>query len=816
MRTRTLKKIIVDSGFFDEVYYLKNNRDARLGRRSPIDHYCKVGIKYDLKPNDYFDPLLYRTTYQVGIDSEVYPLIHFIQSRKDYKELIEKDNKNIEQKNRLSVSNQDNKIYTDYDEAFDGEFYLKTYPDIKKAGIDARKHYSESGWKEGRKPNDWFDPGIYINNYDDVRELGIDPLEHYINIGQYENREFKRIPKQNIDPFQFQFNQNNSKSEKFIDFETKKSIDTDLKLIAFYLPQFHPIPQNDKAWGKGFTEWTNVTKATPQFEGQYQPRLPGELGYYDLRLKEIQARQIELAKNYGLHGFCYHYYWFDGEKVMDKPLQQILDNPDLDFPFCINWANENWTKRWDGMDNDVILAQNHTPEDDIEFLEAIKPILLDKRYIKVNNKPLLMVYRPNKFPDVIATVKRWRKQAKEIGIGELYLVLSHAFDPIDPRELGFDAATEFAPNNFPVKDLTDTLSYYNMDFSGKVHDYSFLINASIGYNEPEYTKFRSIFPSWDNEARKPGRGTSFLNTTPASYAKWLEHLLYFTNENRKGDEKIVFINAWNEWAEGCYLEPDRRYGYSYLNATHKTLEKFDSNKLELLKSTQKIKKCSDTAIILHLYYVDLWEEIYEHLKNFKEPVDLYININNNASISEIEKIRKDYPSANLYSYENRGRDILPFLHTLEIVLKLQYKYICKIHSKKSLHLDDGGKWRDQLIKNIIGTTEQIKKSKNYLDNGAGVVVAKNNSFSYQDWVGSNEAYVNKLAEKANIIISEDFLFPAGSMFWFNPLIFKNLNKYIQSNEFRLEEGQLDGTIAHAVERIVGLLCHENKLSIEEV
>ncbi len=697
---------------------------------------------------------------------------------------------------------------------FDKDYYLSNYPDIKISNRDPFEHYFSQGWREGRKPNDWFNPLFYVEANPDIKELNVEPLTHYLRIGKAEGRSIRKSGKAYFD----YINQHNISEEyknEYTEYTKYEKLDVDLKLIAFYLPQYHPIPENDEAWGKGFTEWTNVSKALPQFEEHYQPRLPGELGYYDLRLIDIQKRQIELAKNYGLYGFCYHYYWFAGKKIMDRPIQQLLDNPELDFPFCINWANENWTKKWDGLENEVILKQSHSPSDDIQFLDTIKPILTDTRYIKVNNKPLLMIYRPQLFPDIKATIRRWREHAKKIGIGEIYLVLTHSFDLQDPREIGFDAATEFAPNGYPISNITATIKTYNPNFAGQIYDYYSAINHSSSRKEQEYTKFRGVCPSWDNTARKPGNGNTLHNASPTSYMRWLEFLCYNTEEYKAIDEKIIFINAWNEWAEGAYLEPDRKYGYANLDVTYNVLKKFDKRKQIALKNTQKIKKKSDIAVIIHLYYTDLWKELKNELANFKEPFDLYININNSASVEDIELIKKDYPDVHIYAFENRGRDILPFLKTLDIMLPLGYKYVCKLHSKKSLHREDGSDWRKTLIQGIIGSPEKIKQSIDALNKeDVGVVVAKGNLFSYRDWVGSNVEIVENLAKKANIKIPEDFLFPAGSIFWFSPRIFKGTEKLVHADEFPVENGQIDGTIAHAYERIVGLLCAVHKCKIE--
>ena len=350
-------------------------------------------------------------------------------------------------------------------------------------------------------------------------------------------------------------------------------IDPKARLIAFYLPQFHPIPENDAWWGAGFTEWTNVRPAMPMFPGHHQPHEPvPELGHYDLGDPAVMGRQIELARLYGVGGFCFYWYWFGGKRLLEKPVERWLADPSLDFPFCLCWANENWSRRWDGLDSELLIAQDHSPQDDLAFIAALAPYLRDPRYIRIEGRPLVLVYRPSLLPDARATADRWRTWCRQNGLGEIHLAYTQSFDQIDPAAIGFDSAIEFPPNNHPAPQITEQVPGLAEDFGGIVYDARTYLRRSRDYPKPAYRLFRAVFPSWDNTARRKLNGSIFANTSPELYREWLENAVTQTRAEARGaDDRIIFCNAWNEWAEGAHLEPDAVHGYGFLAATRAAL-----------------------------------------------------------------------------------------------------------------------------------------------------------------------------------------------------------------------------------------------------
>lgn len=382
-----------------------------------------------------------------------------------------------------------------------------------------------------------------------------------------------------------------------------------IKAIAFYLPQFHPVPENDEWWGKGFTEWTNVSKARPMFPSHYQPHYPADLGFYDLRLPEVREAQAALAKKYGIHGFCYYHYWFNGRRILERPFNDILSLGKPDFPFCLCWANENWTRTWSGGSQNILLEQNYSHEDDLEHIQSLIPAFSDHRYIKIDGKPLFLVYRTELLPNPQKTTEIWRKEALKQGIGDLYLVRVESFiNDIDPKTLGFDAAVEFAPdwdNMGPklfdygfLKKLAKIGLFAKTLSDNQVMDYDTLATSMIRKPKPDYLRFPGVTPSWDNSARRKKNAAIFLNSTPDKYEEWLAHAIHTVSADATTSPKLVFVNAWNEWAEGNHLEPDQKWGHAYLKATLNALTHPSKQRHSLRKFPHPL----DISRYLRFYY----------------------------------------------------------------------------------------------------------------------------------------------------------------------------------------------------------------------
>jgi glycosyltransferase involved in cell wall biosynthesis len=663
------REVLINSGGFDPEFELYEDWDllVRIGERHPFYHIKQVTANYNLWSNELQisqanrDQEFLRRSYLKVITKhmeKVTPeLIHsyvsdYANARNSFKEYRQKVDE-IEE-----ILEQNEEIFSRLEEAIaekdhqikNQDRYIKNIEDsLRSKEAYIQLIHSGHGWKllsryfsirdrllpEGTKrrlftkliQKTLFNPGNAVRNLNvtNIKKFfynlkTADPLAIEKKVQQKLTGEIsdeKVLTRRadigspfakaaDRDLFSFMFQMNTKKGEDYVPISYPVIPKSDIKFIAFYLPQFHPIPENDEWWGKGFTEWTNVTRAVPQFIGHYQPRLPGELGFYDLRIPEVQQRQIELARQYGIYGFCFHFYWFDGKTLLEKPIMQFAEN--FDFPFCLNWANENWTRRWDGQENEILMAQKHSPQDDIGFIKHISKYLKNKNYIRINSKPLVSVYRPALLPNPKETAERWRQWCLNNGVGEIYLAAVHSFDQVDPLKIGFDAAVEFPLHSFPLIDNSGQFQLTNPDFNGVITNYEEAIDFfTKGYKKPPYKKFRGICPGWDNEARRPGKGTVIAKSTPERFRKWLKVLCDFTNDNFSPEERMIFINAWNEWAEGAYLEPDKRYGYAYLQAVADVLTEGGANTV----SKKIIYVCHD-ALFFGAQLLSL--NIIRHLK----------------------------------------------------------------------------------------------------------------------------------------------------------------------------------------------------------
>jgi glycosyltransferase involved in cell wall biosynthesis/SAM-dependent methyltransferase len=589
---------------FDVRHYLSQAPDLVDKGFEPIAHFLRHGVRVGLKPHSLFDPVWYADFNRHSMSPGENALTHYI--KRGWKE------------------------GRDPHPLFDSSFYLEENPDVAKAGEEPLGHYLKFGWREGRSPHPLFDVRYYLSQAPEVGEQEIEPvgqflkkgaqrglkphplfdpvwyaaynrrsmspeenaLMHYVTRGWKENCDPNpyfsislyleanpEVRSRNEDPLVHYLRHSRSEPVYLMPeirpepLGAVERVELDVKAIALYLPQYHRIPENDAWWGEGFTEWTNVRRGRPQFWGHYQPHVPHpDIGYYDLIDASVLEKQAQMARHFGIYGFCFYYYWFNGRRLLEMPTDRLLSSGRPDFPFCFCWANENWTRRWDGEEREVLMGQEHSYESDEQFIQDILPALRDRRYIRINGRPLLAIYRPGLLPDARATFAHWREFCRREGLGEIYLAGFNAFDLQNPEPLGLDAAVEFPPHHSNVtKTDRESLPVFN-DFCGEIYDYRKIAENMLKRSVSNYILFRGVMPSWDNTARRQIRGTIWTHSEPQSYCRWLHRAVLQTRRHPNPDERLIFINSWNEWAEGAHLEPDEWYGYAWLNATRLALE----------------------------------------------------------------------------------------------------------------------------------------------------------------------------------------------------------------------------------------------------
>lgn len=529
---------------FSTRYYLEQNRDVGAADLNPLVHYVAAGDREGRQPSPLLDVAWYREAHGIDADAQTC-LAHYRAHKQD---------------RRVSP--------TPY---FDPDFYLDSYPDVAQSDAHPFEHYMNWGHREGRNPSADFQTTFYRVLYLSASPES-NPLLHFLEAGKAAG--LRTTPGGDILDPAVDKRRFVAPGDAFEEFESHAELAgrERVKAIAFYLPQFHAFPENDEWWGTGFTEWTNIAKAMPRFSGHYQPRIPRDLGFYDLNNDGVLERQVEMARQAGLHGFCFYFYWFNGERLLERPLERLLANPQIDMPFCLLWANENWTRRWDGQEQEVLIRQDYAEEDDPALVDTFLRHFQDSRYIRVDGRPVLIIYRAQIIPNMKERLARWRTMFRERG--EMPLILmAQTFNDHDPRVYGFDGAIEFPPHKVAAKVANSVSAFriYDPLFSGEIRDYNAMVDASLNEPAPSFPLIKTVFPSWDNDARRQGRGAVYHGSTPENYRRWMEGVIAYAKANPFHNERMMFINAWNEWAEGAYLEPDLHFGAAYLNATARAI-----------------------------------------------------------------------------------------------------------------------------------------------------------------------------------------------------------------------------------------------------
>ncbi len=363
------------------------------------------------------------------------------------------------------------------------------------------------------------------------------------------------------------------------------------RLIAFYLPQYHPIKENDEWWGKGFTEWTNVAKAKPLFPNHYQPHIPSDLGFYDLRVPETRTHQADLAKQHGVESFCYYHYWFAGKELLERPFKEVLQTGEPDFGFCICWANQTWSGIWHGCPDRILIEQTYPGEEDHrKHFDSLLPAFLDKRYTRIDGMPIFIIFRPQEIPDSRKTTDLWRKMAVDAGLKGLYFIGIHENPYWNPQDHGYDASItpKLPPRNRPWISRRQPIKWLKQKYEEsrgipKIYEYKniypeLLVNSDINRN---FINYPCIIPNWDNTPRSGAYGMVFHESSPSLFRLHFKEALKLT-QNAANDNRLIFIKAWNEWAEGNYLEPDMRFGLEYLEVIRDELSEIQRFQYQLI------------------------------------------------------------------------------------------------------------------------------------------------------------------------------------------------------------------------------------------
>ena len=554
--------------------------------------------------------------------------------------------------------------------------------------------------------------------------------------------------------------------EENIDFS---EYSTDIKVIALYFPRFQNISERFRGLKIVLNEWKNINITTQTSNISYHyPRVPGDqleyLGYYDCRDEEMVAKQVELAKSHGIYGFGIFYYWFSGKKFLDTTADLFLESKVINFPFFLIWRNEHYYRRFLGFENDLFLVQNYSINDTGRFVKDIKKYLVSKRYIKIKGKPALGIFDPSTIPDLRKTLLLLRKEAKDNGIGEIFLLATSSRIP--------RVAMRFLNAAYDLPPMESYLYRYMKKQKNFFYYSTLLFRTKLPNKKYEnYTVYKGNVIEWDN-THTMNRTSIFDEYTPEKFYISNKILLNWTHENLNESDRYYFINGWNNWLEGSYLEPDENYGYASINALSKAL--FDLPYKEKNTSIPKLMKGCHIAVQAHVFYEDLIDEIINKTNNIPVKYDLYITTNSTEKKNIIEEYVKAHSNANKYEIlviKNKGRDMLPLLYQLKFKVH-HYKYLCHIHTKKSNFTDFGEVWRKYLYENLLGNSELISEILHIFEENEQIgfiypeifyrssrlpfILNKNNTLYLNQFI--NRMFPGNRAGR-------ELKFPLGNMFW---------------------------------------------------
>lgn len=588
--------------------------------------------------------------------------------------------------------------------------------------------------------------------------------------------------------------------DRYYHYAKKKPVDTVVKLLAFYSPMFGQSHQPEDTETR-FDSWQAVSKAKPKFEAHYQPRLPEHLGFYDLRLPDVLEKQVQLAKNYGVYGFSYLFFFRSDNPDLETPLLNMLRNRASNMPFCLTWAGDGMRADRNNVTSEATSPILDSREDAIKHIRQMMKYFGDPRYITIDGKPVLGMRHSGFAKNTKQVTELWRDEVRKHGYKDLYLIDVNPTAKASIRKNGFDAVVECPPFSTDISPTPKVWPSSAAGAEGSVIDYRDLVNEAVGQPMSAEKIFGGVVLNWDDTAVSQDCTSLCENFSLLLYKQWLSNRCHrsLIGQNPDHSERFVFINAWNEWAKGTYLEPDDRFGFGYLEATHQVITDFDQSDGDKLLFDRN-QRTNDFAIVLHLHYTEIWPEILELFKDAGvDRYDVYVTA---TSLDAIRLVKQDLPHAQTMLVENRGRDVLPFLHVLDHIEPMNYTSVCKVHGKRSIYRSDGDKLRDGLYQALLGSKNTVDRiatafSKN---KSLGMVIPQGSCLKHTDTsIGCNKDNVDIISDKLGIPFFRD-VFPAGSMFWFRPSALKPLLK-VQPEMFELELGNSDGTTAHAIERL---------------